>query len=560
MSTTPDDRLYLLLPEYYRTTDAESGGALQALLRVIAEQVDVVQADIDQLYRNWFIETCQDWVVPYIGDLVGYRPLSLGEAAQSTTPEGERLLRASEPRADVARTIATRRRKGTAAVLVELARDVAGWPARAVEFYELLAQTQSINHVRSERGRTVDLRDGDLLDAAGTPFDRLAHTVDVRRVSSILTPGRFDIPEAGVFVWRLRCHSLTHTPSFCWDEVRNEYSFSILGNDTPLMTLPQAGLHAEPGAVDVPEFIRRRPFSESLFDYYGPSASLCVWRDDPGGEPIPADDIVAADLSDWAYSPQDHQVAVDPVLGRIAFGSLSAPKREAFVSYHVGFSADIGGGEYLRARPPIGARRVYTVAGSGGGEFEKINDAIDRWQTDKVAEDDAREAVIEVLDSRRYEESIEVVLGEGDQLEISGCFRYPPRDRRLGPSRPDGDRGHRHAGRGTSGDRRRTWRKRRRPRRSGTTATADGLDSDRLRRVHRTTPADVHAGRLPRHRPRGSRQGAGCAGDAAALHARPRVVAGGRLPPAACRASERRAPGHTSEAGGRTQRHRFDRA
>ncbi|MEH1841553.1 MAG: hypothetical protein V7L20_23095 [Nostoc sp.] len=42
-------------------------------MRVIAEQIDVVEADIAQLYENWFIETCQDWVVPYIGDLIGYQ-------------------------------------------------------------------------------------------------------------------------------------------------------------------------------------------------------------------------------------------------------------------------------------------------------------------------------------------------------------------------------------------------------------------------------------------------------------------------------------------------------
>ena len=54
--------------------DAELGEPLRALLRVIAEQVDLVDDDIAQLYENWFIETCEDWVVPYLGDLVGYRP------------------------------------------------------------------------------------------------------------------------------------------------------------------------------------------------------------------------------------------------------------------------------------------------------------------------------------------------------------------------------------------------------------------------------------------------------------------------------------------------------
>ena len=74
MSTNPD-HLYDLLPAIYRMRDADQGYPLRALLRVIAEQVDIVEGDIGQLYDNWFIETCEDWVVPYIGDLIGYRPV-----------------------------------------------------------------------------------------------------------------------------------------------------------------------------------------------------------------------------------------------------------------------------------------------------------------------------------------------------------------------------------------------------------------------------------------------------------------------------------------------------
>ena len=69
------DRLYELLPFVYRQRDVDQGYPLRALLRVIAEQVEVVEDDIAQLYENWFVETCQDWVVPYIGALVGYRPV-----------------------------------------------------------------------------------------------------------------------------------------------------------------------------------------------------------------------------------------------------------------------------------------------------------------------------------------------------------------------------------------------------------------------------------------------------------------------------------------------------
>ena len=138
MSMNPD-QLYELLPAFYRMRDADQGYPLRALLRVIAEQVDIVEGDIGQLYDNWFIETCEDWVVPYIGDLIGYRPIhEAGEPGDPGTPAGEARNRILIPRREVANTIRYRRRKGTLAVLEALANDVAGWPARAVEFFKLL--------------------------------------------------------------------------------------------------------------------------------------------------------------------------------------------------------------------------------------------------------------------------------------------------------------------------------------------------------------------------------------------------------------------------------------
>lgn len=145
------DRLYNLLPAVHRQRDAEQGYPLKALLQVISEQVNVVEDDINGLYENWFIETCQDWVVPYIGDLVGYRPVSeAGEPGDVTGQEGLGLNKILFPRREVANTIGYRRRKGTLALLEELSRSAAGWPARAVEFYRLLQVAQHINHQHLE--------------------------------------------------------------------------------------------------------------------------------------------------------------------------------------------------------------------------------------------------------------------------------------------------------------------------------------------------------------------------------------------------------------------------
>src|SRR5689334_16727614 len=204
------DRLYELLPAIYRMVDTEEGYSLRDLLRVIAEQVNIVEDDISRLYDNWFIETCDDWVVPYIGELIGYQPVhEAGEPGDVSTVQGLARNKILIPRRDVADTIFNRRRKGTLALLEELAADVTGWPARAVEYFKLLGWAQNINHLHLDRARTVDLHDGDALDLLDGPFDKIGHTVDVRRINSGRTVGRYNIPNVGLFVWRLKPYSVS---------------------------------------------------------------------------------------------------------------------------------------------------------------------------------------------------------------------------------------------------------------------------------------------------------------------------------------------------------------
>ena len=69
------EHLYELLPAVYRERDAALGEPLRALLRIVGGQASFVEADIQQLLANFFVETCEPWVVPYIGDLVGTTPL-----------------------------------------------------------------------------------------------------------------------------------------------------------------------------------------------------------------------------------------------------------------------------------------------------------------------------------------------------------------------------------------------------------------------------------------------------------------------------------------------------
>ncbi|MFZ2313599.1 MAG: hypothetical protein WAV82_13385, partial [Methylobacter sp.] len=302
MNDSRIDRLYDLLPVIYRMRDAEQGEPLKALLQIISEQVNLVEDDIFQLYENWFIETCEDWVVPYIGVLIGYEPVhEAGEPSTGATRQDQLRNKVLIPRRELANTIRYRRRKGTLALLELLCNDVAGWPARAVEFYKLLGWTQALNYQHSDRGKTVDLRNGSSLDLIDSPFDTIAHTVDIRRINSNRSIGYFNIPSVGVFVWRLKSYSVTMTPAYCQQAAGNHcFTFSVLGNDSPLYINPEP--ETDPTHIadefNLPVPIRRRLFEEQKTRLYGEGKSLQIWlsgkrKNQTFLEPVPPEHIIA---------------------------------------------------------------------------------------------------------------------------------------------------------------------------------------------------------------------------------------------------------------------------
>jgi hypothetical protein len=415
----PPDTLYDLLPVVHRLRDEEQGLPLRALLRVVTEQADVVKRNIDRLWDDLAIETCQEWVIPYIGDLVGNNLLH--DAGART-------------RVDVARTIFYRRRKGTLPVLERLAGDVTGWGCHAVEFFQLLAWAQHLNHLRPGNHRTPDLRDLDLLDRLDGPFDEIAHTADLRPPSS--RSGWHNLPNVGFFLYRLRSYPLRRTQA-----TRSEagppgsFHFSSLGTRTPLFTGAghddDAGLARE---ASVPGPIRPLAF-RTTSDFVGKDLSLAVYRDaDPDSEPVPADQVICMDLSTWA-SPPDGRVGVDVRLGRLSFGSGQEPTGKVTVFYHYGFSDDTGGGPYDRRRQPAtgadpapaGADTVANPTALGtliqvpSPGVDSIQDAVDLWR----ATSGNPPTVIQVEDDRTYVEDVTIPM-LGDRLVVQAANRRRP--------------------------------------------------------------------------------------------------------------------------------------
>jgi len=409
MSITGQD-LYNLLPGYYRVKDTQLAGsrnllnatetarlqalqsmppplsaALQAeldgllakasrgpllsLMMLIAEQVGAVEEDLDQLYDDAFIETCADWVIPYIGDLIGYQAVHGVAAAVSS------------PRAEVAHTISFRRRKGTVLVMEQLARDVTGWGAHAVEFFRLLADTQYMNHVRPGNHYAPDLRGWKPLAHMGGGFDKTAHKVDVRRIA--VERGKHNIPNIGIFLWSLSGYGLLKATAAPAPPVPAAggmasacFRMSPLGRDLPLFNklIPQGSDIAAPAKPrNVTDALKRQVLCKDIQGgagavYYGEGKSLALYVDANLLSPY---QVRVCDLSGpdgaWINTPPSgspYAAAVDPVLGRIALPAAAAGAAPAAVqaTYFYGFNGNIGGGDYAReagfavatqASPPV---------------------------------------------------------------------------------------------------------------------------------------------------------------------------------------------------------------
>lgn len=428
------NRLYDLLPALYRLRDAATGraltgsdddGPLRALLGLIAEQAGVLEENLAQLYDDQFIETCAEWVVPYLGDLVGARGLSVFPGADFSQ------------RSQVANTLRYRRRKGTAAVLEQLARDVTGQDAAVVEYFLRLATTQYLNHLRPDNLAVASLRDTDALERLNSPFDTITRTADVRRIEP--KRGTYNIPNIGVFLWRIDSYPLTQAPAFCVDARR--YTFDALGRDLPLYNLPIAETEithlAEPDNVPMP--LSRQRLACDLALHYGASASLLIHHD--GVPVLPtnlhplADLICVCDLSNiknlvgqdvldgagqpvgWVNMPTV-KIAVDPVLGRLAFPPTSPPPTDVRVDYHYGFSMGMGGGQYGRADTFIAPTPAPIVKQVASNTPNGIQTALDELAVTG--------GVVELTDNGYYAETFIVRVTDRTTIELRGADEKRP--------------------------------------------------------------------------------------------------------------------------------------
>lgn len=493
MSLLTPERLYQLLPAIHRLRDAEQGQPLRALLAVIEDELTALEADTARLYDNWFIETCDEWTVPYIGDLVGARPIRPVPSAGVSM------------RAWVANTLAYRRRKGTALVLEQLARDVTGWPAAAMEFFQRLATTQHMNHVRRAPTATAGLRDAaraELAQASGGAFDPVAHTLEVRNADT--RGGRFNIPNVGIFLWRLRAQPLGQgapgEPDADFISAQGSgagwWHLHPAGVDAPLFNTPrtEAGGAVTQAAHEENVSAPLRALAlhaelERLRAGVAEPAPVFMTAQQPvlrvfarlAGESLPVElpreQLWICEIPNAVTLPVPPRVAaLDVRRGRIAFPA-SANVQQVWLQAAHGSVADIGGGPYdrgdaLRAASS-GLSEGTAVAADRGGFFDPtvwqagvthllplgstgqlfatLRDAVTAWNALPAG----RTGVIVLMDSLSEADAapLAVNLAEGSRLMIvSGQWPLVP-----APGTPPGTLG-RLAGRFEAREVRAHWR------------------------------------------------------------------------------------------------------
>jgi hypothetical protein len=384
--------LYERLPEIYRIRDEEQKPPqqLKAFVGVIDDVYAKIRDHIEQLYHDRFIDTCDDWVIAYIADLLGTSHLT------------------GDPwtlRADVARTVFHRRRKGTLGAIESLTFSLSGWAAHASEMRERLAWTQHLNHQRPDaggippqtltthisepvRGGTVNLRSPALLSLVNTAFDPFAHVVDVKPPHLGLSG--LNLPNLGIFLWRLE-----------------DYTVLVSQPAAPLAPVDQiVALTPDPGEAAVAVRFHLHPMAEPmvLFNSHrfhadedppelssldavpGPMPAARLTQDTPAGRPEhyikispyttapparPGADAVGltlhipeapfsatnwrirgANLCAWEaglHPPlREYEIVVDPDRGRVVFGVMdqtaeAEPLRdELLVSATDGFAGPTG--------------------------------------------------------------------------------------------------------------------------------------------------------------------------------------------------------------------------
>lgn|GEM_PF-4221080 len=400
---------YSLLPGVYQQLDTERGQPLRALMQLLQEQYDALDANIGALYENWFIETCAPWAVPYIGRLTGID--------YASDPQHAFAIQ----RAAVGNAVRFARRKGTLYVLQPLVWSATGWYALAVES-GLPPATISVSQSMPNPARTFALN--------GAPPSAGASLGSI-------------INDVTLYIWRLASWPVTAVTAPLINyaapvDNAGMFTFDPLGLDTQLfaVALDAPPMMSPSSIAGTPAPITRAALAADLAayrasysslqptqqppnsTYYGPDRSINANVNGMNVSPL---FVAAGDLSDWNATGYTQRIVIDPQLGRIAVppGGFPAPMT---TSYAYGFAAPIGGGPYERRDSLTDPASVAWVATVGAkGEYTSLTAAFAAWESAG-----SPRALIRIIDNGAYGWQLPILLPMDGAMTIEAADQLRP--------------------------------------------------------------------------------------------------------------------------------------
>lgn len=184
--------LYAHLPELYRVRDLPQAvpvgrvKPLESFVGLMASPLAVLRQNIEELHSDLFIDSADDWVLPFLAEMVG-TSLVFPDAISN--------------RRDIRRTVYWRRRKGTPSTLEELAGTLSDDLVVTHEGWQRVLMAQDLNLLHESRlARTIpNIRSLLLAETADGPLDREYHVIDAR---TPITDRHGRYHPAHVYHWR----------------------------------------------------------------------------------------------------------------------------------------------------------------------------------------------------------------------------------------------------------------------------------------------------------------------------------------------------------------------
>jgi hypothetical protein len=454
-------KLYERLPEIYRIKDEEQDppGQLKHYLKLVEDIFGKIHFDIESLYHNLFIYTCDDWVVPYIGDLLGTGHLS------------------GDPwtiRADVADTIVLRKLKGTLLAIERLTYDLTQWGVHCVELRENLLWHQHLNHPRPDtyydrygscpvlksgpvRGGIVNIRDPAVLSLMKTPYDQFAYSPDLKADS--FGAIRYNLPNLAVFLWTLQAYQVKASKPVLTEPTNvnptstEDASYIVRVNVTPTgepiilfntnrfnfdsrqallpinfitevdntpNPIPRARLCKNPPACNPHEYVALNTYDpKSEISRIGLQLHFPVSHF--ADEDFSSWSIRGENLCAWEEgivpSLKNREVAIDPKIGRIVIGLDNINKKQSLiekllVTYTYGSVGPVGSHPVSRSLLPT----EWRVIGQELVEFKEVSHSDNTGPNSLMLALDSINAiqkpvVIEIKDSMTYTLDINQIQG-----------------------------------------------------------------------------------------------------------------------------------------------------